>query len=76
MLKGKIPRKDMFSDEMVGHVDVLCLSMENRVSSKMDTIVEIVVVDKDSVVDGDVHIFHNPLEPNNFTCSHDYTLVF
>ena len=40
-------------DEVIEHYDVLCPSIEDRVLSKMDTI-EIVTIDQDWVVDGDV----------------------
>ena len=56
MLKVDIPHKDMLSNEKVVHLDVLCPSMEDKVSSKMYT-TEIVVVDQGWVVDGDVHVF-------------------
>ena len=45
VLKVDIPSKNTFSDELVVHLNVLCLSMEDGVSSKMD-IVEIVVVEQ------------------------------
>ena len=35
MLKVHIPRKDILLDEMVVHLNVLCPSMEDEVSSKM-----------------------------------------
>ena len=43
VLKVDIPYKDMFSNEVVMHLNELCSSMEDRVLSKMDT-TEIVVV--------------------------------
>ena len=49
------------------HLDVLHLSMEDEVLSKMDN-VEIVTVDQDWVIDGDIHIFQNMLKSYNFTC--------
>ena len=53
MLKIDIPRNDTLPNEMVVHLNVLCLCMEDQVPCKMYTI-EIVKVDQDWVVDGDV----------------------
>ena len=46
MLNVDIPRKYMFSDEMVVHINVLCLSMQVWVLSKM-YIADIVALDQD-----------------------------
>ena len=75
MLKVDIPYKDTFSDEVVVHLNVLCPSMEDGVSSKMDT-VEIVAVEQDWIADGDVQIVKYPLEPYDFTCSDNRAPVF
>ena len=56
MSKVDIPCDDPIPNEVVVHLDVLCPSMEDKVSSKMYT-TEIVVVDQGWVVDGDVHVF-------------------
>ena len=53
VLKVDIPHKDTFSSEVVMHLNLLTPSMEYRIPSKMD-IVEIVAVDQDWIVDGDV----------------------
>ena len=45
VLKVNILRKDTFLDEVVVHLNVLCSSMEDGGSSKMDT-TEIVVVEQ------------------------------
>ena len=45
MLRVDIPCNDMSRDEVAVHLNVLCPSMEDGVSSKMD-IVEIVVVEQ------------------------------
>ena len=55
MLKVDIPCNDMSRDEVAVHLNVLCPSMEDGVSSKMDT-TEIVVVVQDWIVDGYVQI--------------------
>ena len=62
MLKVDIPYKDTISDEVVVHLNVLCPSVEDMVLSKMDT-TEIVAVEQDWIVDGDIHILKYPLEP-------------
>ena len=73
-MKVNIPCKNTFSDEVVVHLNVLCLSMKDEVSTKMDT-VEIVVVEQDWIVDGDVQILKTyPLKPYGFTCSHHQPL--
>ena len=38
--------------------------------------VEIVAVEKDWIVDGDVQILKCPLEPYNFTCNNNCSPVF
>ena len=75
MLKVDIPRNATLPDEVVVHLDVLCPSMEYRIPSKMD-VVEIVTIDEDWVIDGDIRVFQNPLKPYNFTCSHDRAPIF
>ena len=54
-MKVNIPCKNTFSDEVVVHLNVLCLSVEDMVSSKMDTS-EIVAAEQDWIIDGDVQI--------------------
>ena len=68
VLKVDIPRNDMFLDKVVVHLDMLCLSMEDQVLSKMD-IVEIGLLMETS-------IFQNPFERFGFTCSHDRAPIF
>ena len=76
VLKVNILRKDTFLDEVVVHLNVLCSSMEDGDSSKMDT-TEIVAVEQVWIVDGDVQILVKyPLEPYDFTCSHNCAPVF
>ena len=75
VLKVDIPSKNTFSDELVVHLNVLCLSMEDGVLSKMD-IVEVVIVEQDWIVDGDIQILKYPLEPYDFTCSHHHAPIF
>ena len=43
----------MFSDEMIVHLDVLSLSVENRVASQMN-VAHVVIVEEDGIFDGDV----------------------
>ena len=75
VLKVNIPCKDTFSDEVVVHFYMLCLSMEDEGSSKMD-IAEIVTVEKDWIDDGDIKILQYPLESYGFTCNNNCALVF
>ena len=76
VLKVDIPYKDTFLDEVVVYLNVLCPSMEDGVSSKMDT-TEIVAVEQVWIVDGDAQILVKyPLEPYDFTCSHNCAPVF
>ena len=58
--KVYIPCKNKFSYEVVVHLNVLCPSMEDGVSSKMDT-VEIVAVGKDWIIEDDIQILKYPL---------------
>ena len=55
MSKIDIPYNDPFPNEVVVHLNVLCLSVEDMVSSKMDTS-EIVAAEQDWIIDGDVQI--------------------
>ena len=75
MFKVDIPCKNTFSDEVVVHLNVLCPSVEDRVSSKMDT-TDIVAIEQDWIVDGDVQILKYPLEPYGFICSHHRAPLF
>ena len=65
----------LFSDEVVVHLIMLCSSMKDGGLSKMDT-AEIVAVEQVWIFDGDVQILKYPLEPYDFTCSHNCAPVF
>ena len=75
VLKVDIPCKDTFSIEVVVHLNVLYPSMEDGVSNKMNTF-EIVTVEQDWTVDGEVQILKYPLEPYDFTYCNNRAPVF
>ena len=73
MLQVDISGQDPFSDELVVHLDVLSLSMENQVPSQVN-VARVVAVEEDGIFDGDVQILENPLNPDGFASCHDSLL--
>ena len=53
MLQVDISGQDMFSVEMIVHLDVLSLSMENRVLSQMD-VAHVITINEDGIFGRDV----------------------
>ena len=75
VLKVDIANQNALSNEVVVHFDMLCTRVEHRILSQIDT-AHIVAEKGNQILDGNVHILQNPLEPYDFTCSHGRTPVF